>query len=196
MLDRFIKIFNTYFRIYFKKDNYKRTVREILKSKPRRYFYNIKIITLHQLIGYVKGKSDKELSQEKDIQEMLDTFPLLLAMIVATKEKWCIGKIMDENNPFDICMAPDKYIERKESGKCNIFAGSYIQTKRMMDYPLRGLTKKEWMEKLQNLVNEHCKRYDFGHNGALHFYCLPPFSEQVTVKDFESIFKRIKVPKN
>ena len=168
MLDRIKKIIEVYYRIHFKKDNYKRTIREILQSKPEKFFYNIKILTLHQLVEYVRSKSDKELSKEKDIQEMLDTLPLLLAMIVATKEKWCIGKIMDINNPFDICMAPEKYIEKKENGKCNIFAGSYIQTKRMVDYPLRGLTKKEWTEKLQKMIDKHRKRYDSCHNGELH----------------------------
>ncbi|OHB14526.1 MAG: hypothetical protein A2431_03275 [Candidatus Zambryskibacteria bacterium RIFOXYC1_FULL_39_10] len=196
MLDRYIKILKTYYKIYFKNDSYRRTIREILQSKPKRFFYNIKILTFHQLVEHVRKKSDKELSNEKDIQEMLDTLPLLLSMIIATKEKWCIGKIVDENNPFDICMAPAKYIERKENGRCNIFAGSYIQTKRMMDYPLKGLTKDEWVEKLQNLVNEHTKRYDLGHNGAFHFYCLPPFSEQMLFNDFELLFKKIKVPKN
>jgi len=161
------------------------------KKEPRKFF-RAQVYTLSKLINRVRSESDSAL-QKDELRELLETLPLLLLNVAMTKEKWYIGKI--ENHPFDIFIAPERFVEIKNRD-VNIYRGLHIQTKRLYEYPPKRMGLDEWVKFIQTTIERKIANVDFGFNGHIHFYNLVPLSESVDMNRLKLLFRRMYVPYN
>ena len=115
--------------------------------------------------------------------------------IATTNERWLIGKITDQNHPFDIWMAPENRVMR-QGKNIQIYSGVHIQTKRLVSYPPKRLMGREWVSKVEELIKEKLTNTDFGLNGHLHFYNCISLDESQSVEELKSLLGAMYVPHN
>lgn len=191
-----LRVLKLYFRVWFVKDNLSKSIAEIRRSnKTPLDFFDAHIFSYSEFIRQVNSYDRLSSYQKKVISELLDTFPLYVEMIRATKEKWYICKIKDSNYPYDVFFVPERFI--KQTGKnTHIYNASYIQAKKIQVYPPRTFSTKDWLRHLQSAIDSYCNRYDLGYEGSFLFYNMIPLDTSLRDKEFKRLFDKIRVPKN
>lgn len=104
-------------------------VDDIIKVRPsEKHHFQAYIFDLPTLMGMLAKNSHAELSKNEISQEVLDVFPLYLELIRKTKRRWLIGKLSEQDHPYDVFMAPEEYVV-KNGRRVHIQASSFVQTK-------------------------------------------------------------------
>jgi hypothetical protein len=182
------------YRVIFRKSLLGKSTNNVIAEVKmnRKNYFSAQVCTLPQLINKINSASDKELKKD-ELREFLETLPLLLMNIVQTKEKWCVGKI--DENQFDIFLAPERLLEINKGG-LNIYSAVYVQTKRLYLYPTRRMSLVEWVDFIGKIFKKKIANIDFGFNGHVHFYNCIPLNESVDPGKLKILFKKLYIPDN
>ena len=143
-------------------------------------------------MGMLAKNSHAELSKNEISQEVLDVFPLYLELIRKTKRRWLIGKLSEQDHPYDVFMAPEEYVV-KNGRRVHIQASSFVQTKRIQTHPREALTKEVWQSRIQSTIDKYVARQRPSIAGLLHFYCPMDFAEPLNDRDMADIFRALSV---
>lgn len=182
------------YRVIFRKSLLGKSTNNVITDvkMSRKNYFSAQVCTLPQLINKINSASDKELKKD-ELREFLETLPLLLINIVQTREKWCMGKINE--NQFDIFLAPERLLEINK-GNLNIYSAIYVQTKRLYLYPTRRMSLLEWVDFIGKIFKDKIANIDFGFRGHVHFYNCIPLNESVDPRKLKGLFKKLYIPDN
>ena len=192
---KYFRLVKISFQLRFSINTLPRTAQDIarLPKEVPGMFFEADIFKLSDIAKF--SEAGNKFINSQTATEVLSVFPIFIEMILATGERYVIGKLINPDTPLDVFIAPERLVEKKGKS-ANLYSAVYIQTKRLKNYPARPLMREEWAKELQDLLYKTLKNNDFGVKCEINFRNEIPFSGEINDGGFAEIFRKLVVPKN
>ncbi|MFZ2190393.1 MAG: hypothetical protein WAV48_06450 [Candidatus Magasanikiibacteriota bacterium] len=153
----------------------------------------IKFVNLLELEQAFKD-SDLLGLTKKEFDEVWCCRSLLVHLILFYKKRFLLGKIMDENNPFDIIIVDEDILKNaNEKNRYDITGALPIQLKTIRKQNIEAkIPVQEWIKMIEKITEKIDKTTKIAPHGVLHLHNIQPFEE--TGVELITYLKNIKIP--
>jgi hypothetical protein len=150
-------------------------------------WHDIKFYTIPEVTTMLMTVGREKVAENDLLWEILLCFPLVLRESLTKNQKMLIGKVMEQNNPWDIVIHEEAQIRAIHGTSKPLPDPLFIQLKELFIYGItQPIELSEWVVHIKNTTDNAIKKYS-GRDpmGILHLYNRIPFKKSL-LKDLEA----------
>ena len=158
-------------------------------------WHDIKFYTVPELATMLMAAGPAGSLENNLLRELLFCSPLLLRESLAKNRRMVIGKVMEQNNPWDVVIHDEMQLRAVHGTNKPLPDPLFIQLKELFLYEASSSVELEkWLAHITNVVRKACEKYKGRKpTGILHLYNRVPFQptglKQLEEKLAEMIFE-------